>query len=135
MDPLTAALVIGGIALATRKQTDNEEVFDELNPGDVPPPSPGDPKLEVTKISKIFHRVDFNAVIGGKVYSFSHKQKDMTEDVKIIGNYVVRAKTISEGEDTFKDDPVILVIANKAETKVYTAKKVLIQQKKVIDLK
>jgi hypothetical protein len=118
-----------------------------INPGNIPVPKPGQPALKIDKVRKLLNRVDYTFNDGkGNIKSFQHKWKDWAPTRNIVGGYVVMAVTQKIFQETGKTDaegnsgisqeygPVDITVQNSKGT-VITAKRILVNEGKIIDLK
>lgn len=142
MDPITLLLIGGGayaISQAKKNKKEDDTVFTTVNPGGVTTPPPGAPRLTVDKISRIFKRVDFTFTDAGQSIELEHKQNGGVTQRK-VGNYFVTAQTLPKEEMDKNGNliqvPGAVMITVQAKNKpIIIAKRVLIKEKKVIDVK
>lgn len=132
-------ILIGALLFFGAKTMGKKKVTDETAPEGTEtsskPNLPGEPTLEVLKIHKFpIDKVDFKLEADGQEMKGDHKAKDQQPTSIKAGNYSLVAITdpkIRSGQK--KPDVVMLVVQDKAGKKII-AKRILINDKKIIDI-
>ena len=142
MDPIT--LLLGGaLFLFMRSKKKNgggggsggkgggsEAGTDETKKTD----QPGQPSLKIADIRPVFNSVHFVAKADGKRVAATHKAKDPGETKLTVGNYYVVAVTdpgIRQGQ---KKPDVVMILMKRSDGKTIIAKRILIEDNKIIDI-
>lgn len=137
MDPITLALILGGVVALSKSsgKTDSGDFVTVSNP-DITIPKKGEPSLKVDKVHKLLNRVDFTFCDGQSCESFKHKWKGKEITEAKVGKYIVQAITGMEPDKkgNFDFGPVMITVKEPGKG-VKFAKRVLVNDKKVIDIK
>lgn len=139
MDLLVPILLVALAAGKNKKaKQEDEDSFTTVTPPSVEIPKPGQPALKIDKVRKLLNRVDFSFTDGKQSQEFKHKWKGGEMTSGVVGKYMIEALTLPEPDPKnpgkMTEGPVMVVV--KAPGKgIIQAKRVLVNEGKVIDVK
>lgn len=141
MDPATL-LILGLVALAAtgKKKESTEDITNVPDTGSgsvetAKVDEPGSPVLRIDDVRPLFNTVKFTLMAGGQSATEKHKTKDETPTQRRVGDYMLIAITeprIRPGQK--HPDSVVIAVKKMATGETVIAKKVLVEDKKIIDM-